>query len=129
MKLWKKIVIGAGAIILIGLAQGNKQNQSFSDTHSVAPTSTISTQESIAPEVAIPSTQSSVTAPEKDSVQKEIYVPVKTYTNSSGVTVQSPTYYPEEPAGATAKCRDGTYSFSQHRSGTCSHHGGVAEWL
>jgi Protein of unknown function (DUF3761) len=33
------------------------------------------------------------------------------------------------PAGATAKCADGTYSFSQHRSGTCSHHGGVAEWL
>ena len=33
------------------------------------------------------------------------------------------------PAGATALCRDGTYSFSQHRSGTCSHHGGVAKWL
>lgn len=33
------------------------------------------------------------------------------------------------PPGATAKCRDGTYSFSQHRSGTCSHHGGVARWL
>lgn len=33
------------------------------------------------------------------------------------------------PPGATALCRDGTYSFSQHRSGTCSHHGGVAAWL
>ena len=33
------------------------------------------------------------------------------------------------PAGATARCRDGTYSFSQHRSGTCSRHGGVAAWL
>jgi len=33
------------------------------------------------------------------------------------------------PPGATARCRDGTYSYSQHRSGTCSHHGGVAEWL
>ena len=33
------------------------------------------------------------------------------------------------PPGATAKCRDGTYSFSQHHSGTCSHHGGVAAWL
>jgi Protein of unknown function (DUF3761) len=30
------------------------------------------------------------------------------------------------PPGATAQCRDGTYSYSQHRSGTCSHHGGVA---
>jgi hypothetical protein len=33
------------------------------------------------------------------------------------------------PPGATARCRDGTYSFSKHRSGTCSHHGGVAVWL
>ena len=33
------------------------------------------------------------------------------------------------PPGSTARCRDGTYSFSQHRSGTCSHHGGVAVWL
>lgn len=44
-----------------------------------------------------------------------------------------PAQQPEEtaaaPAGATARCRDGTYSLSQHRSGTCSHHGGVATWL
>ena len=33
------------------------------------------------------------------------------------------------PPGATARCNDGTYSSSQHRSGTCSHHGGVAAWL
>ena len=31
-------------------------------------------------------------------------------------------------AGATAKCRDGSLSFSAHRRGTCSHHGGVALW-
>jgi hypothetical protein len=34
-----------------------------------------------------------------------------------------------DPTGATAKCKDGTYSKSTHRSGTCSSHGGVAEWL
>ena len=33
------------------------------------------------------------------------------------------------PPGATARCNDGTYSYSQHRQGTCSHHGGVAAWL
>ena len=33
-----------------------------------------------------------------------------------------------EPQGDTALCRDGTYSFSQHRDGTCSHHGGVQRW-
>lgn len=51
------------------------------------------------------------------------------YTNSAGQKVQSPTYYNSAPAGATALCRDGTYSFSRNRSGTCSHHGGVAKWL
>jgi hypothetical protein len=28
-----------------------------------------------------------------------------------------------------ARCRDGSMSFSEHRCGTCSHHGGVAEFL
>lgn len=35
----------------------------------------------------------------------------------------------QAPAGATAQCRDGSYSFSASRRGTCSHHGGVAQWL
>lgn len=30
------------------------------------------------------------------------------------------------PSGATALCRDGTYSYSAHHQGACSHHGGVA---
>lgn len=54
---------------------------------------------------------------------------VNYYTNSYGERVQSPTYYTTAPAGATALCRDGTYSFSRSRRGTCSHHGGVAKWL
>jgi hypothetical protein len=29
----------------------------------------------------------------------------------------------------TALCVDGTYSYSQSRSGTCSGHGGVKTWL
>jgi hypothetical protein len=33
------------------------------------------------------------------------------------------------PEGATARCRDGDFSFSRHHSGTCSSHGGVAVWL
>jgi hypothetical protein len=51
------------------------------------------------------------------------------YVNSAGNTVCSPEESPTAPAGATAQCADGTYSFSQSRSGTCSHHGGVARWL
>ena len=29
----------------------------------------------------------------------------------------------------TAKCKDGTMSYSKHHSGSCSHHGGVAQFL
>lgn len=35
----------------------------------------------------------------------------------------------DTPPGATARCNDGTYSFSATHSGSCSHHGGVAQWL
>lgn len=54
-----------------------------------------------------------------------------TYVNSSGNVVHRPahTVSGDAPAGASAQCRDGSYSFSQHRSGTCSHHGGVAKWF
>jgi len=51
------------------------------------------------------------------------------YTNSAGNTVCKPEHSSTVPEGATAKCEDGTYSFSESRSGTCSYHGGVAEWL
>jgi Protein of unknown function (DUF3761) len=48
------------------------------------------------------------------------------YKNVSGRCVKRPG---SSPIGATAKCRDGTYSYSQHAAGTCSHHGGVARWI
>jgi peptidoglycan hydrolase-like protein with peptidoglycan-binding domain len=52
------------------------------------------------------------------------------YTNVTGAQVHSPAYSSNGvPAGASAICHDGTYSFSLHHSGTCSHHGGVATWL
>jgi len=53
----------------------------------------------------------------------------RTYRNVNGEQVHSPVFSRQAPAGATARCRDGSYSFSRHRSGTCSHHGGVAQWL
>ncbi|HWW15732.1 MAG TPA: DUF3761 domain-containing protein [Candidatus Dormibacteraeota bacterium] len=52
-----------------------------------------------------------------------------TYVNKKGETVKRPENCSAAPQGATAQCRDGSYSFSQSRRGTCSHHGGVAKWL
>lgn len=51
------------------------------------------------------------------------------YQNSDGICVHRPEQSATVPDGATAHCKDGTYSFSQHRKGTCSGHGGVSEWL
>jgi hypothetical protein len=55
--------------------------------------------------------------------------PNGTYTNSDGDDVCRPYATNTPPAGATAQCRDGTYSFSEHRQGTCSGHGGVDHWM
>jgi uncharacterized protein YgiM (DUF1202 family) len=53
----------------------------------------------------------------------------RSYINVDGVRVRSPTFSGSAPPGASARCRDGSYSFSLNRRGTCSHHGGVAAWL
>ncbi len=54
------------------------------------------------------------------------------YLNVNGVCVQDPTPPTTTagtiPPGVTAICRDGSYSHSTNHSGTCSHHGGVAQW-
>jgi hypothetical protein len=52
-----------------------------------------------------------------------------TDVNSNGETVKRPENCSAPPKGTTAQCRDGSYSFSQTRKGTCSHHGGVAKWF
>jgi hypothetical protein len=53
------------------------------------------------------------------------------YKNKAGQAVHSPAKSKTGavPAGASAQCRDATYSFSRNHRGTCSHHGGVAAWL
>lgn len=77
--------------------------------------------------ISAPATQNIVTPPALNTnsgLSNDNY-----YTNTAGNAVHSPAHSPSVPAGASARCRDGTYSFSQSRRGACSHHGGVAEWL
>jgi hypothetical protein len=49
--------------------------------------------------------------------------------NSSGHCVPRPVASSSVPEGATYKCKDGTYSFSEHAQGTCSGHKGIAQKL
>ena len=51
------------------------------------------------------------------------------YTDVDGDVVSGPVRADRAPSGATARCRDGTYSFAHHHRGACSRHGGVAKWL
>jgi hypothetical protein len=53
------------------------------------------------------------------------------YVNKEGYSVHRPahTVSGNVPSGASAQCRDGSYSFSMSHRGTCSRHGGVSRWL
>jgi hypothetical protein len=71
-----------------------------------------------APATAAPATAAPATA-----------APAQAKSSTASKSVPTATAGNTDPTGATAKCKDGTYSKSQHRSGTCSKHGGVADWL
>lgn len=68
----------------------------------------------------------------KTVVQTPPPTQLSTPANPSPVQAPSPvpsTQAPDSrPTGATARCGDGSFSFSTSRSGTCSRHGGVAQW-
>lgn len=131
---FKKVLLVAGALLFIGAASSadstETANQSVELNESTIRTTSIPTEEPV------------YSTPIPTVVQTVYEVPVSsssnswtnsgsndTYINSRGNEVQSPGYYDSAPAGASAQCNDGTYSFSQSRRGTCSHHDGVAVWL
>lgn len=51
------------------------------------------------------------------------------FINSIISEVQTRAYSNAVSPDATARCNDGTYSTSLSHRTTCSHHGGVAQWL
>lgn len=55
-------------------------------------------------------------------------LPVSTPKTSTSRDYETRRVEKSNPSGATARCRDGTLSYSRNRRGTCSWHGGVAEW-
>ena len=81
------------------------------------------------PQVAVPKPKTAPKSTPKTTSQaapKPAECGADYYRNSDGNCVHRPS---DNPSGATALCKDGSYSYSQHRSGTCSGHGGVRTWL
>lgn len=119
-----------GVLTIIGLSGTQPNNNS---TQKNTPT-----KQQVKDTITIPAYQEPLKViqeqPKTDSQPQNVQSPPQQttpnyYINSAGNKIQSPTKYDSVPAGASARCRDGTYSFSQNRRGTCSHHGGVSDWL
>jgi hypothetical protein len=135
------VIAGCGVGTVPGKDPGGVLAPSTSSTYSTptysapAPTTSIPiTTDSPAPVVqnAVPQAAApKTTAPKPKPVPKTTAPqPAECgadyYRNVDGTCVHRPS---SNPAGATALCKDGTYSYSQHRQGTCSGHGGVRTWL
>ena len=102
------------------------------DLLQTAETNATSTRQATRPRIATPqrtaSTPATTSKESSVSTKSSASTPGKSYVNVDGIRVRSPVFSETKPEGASARCRDGSYSFSLHRRGTCSHHGGVAEW-
>ncbi len=148
MPWWAWGLIGVVALFFgvgaVGAATGgndSKTNESPAvttpSTHALVTSTTTSTTTTTTTTTLPPTTTPTLYVPPPTAppatvapTPPPVSCPNGSYVNSSGNTVCSPYESPGgAPAGASAKCNDGTYSFSQHRSGTCSGHGGVAQWL
>ncbi|MEV5838574.1 DUF3761 domain-containing protein [Nocardia sp. NPDC052112] len=95
---------------------------------SITPTTTVAPPPtSVAPPAAAPIPPAP--APPAPLAQSQSTCGNDSYLNADNQCIHRPQSAPAAPPGATARCADGTYSYSQTRSGTCSHHGGVTAWL
>lgn len=105
-------------------------NKRYIELTDLAPTAT-----QVPTETQIPTeTFSPTIAPVLANTLAPSQTPYPTWTPVKAIVVPvqpQPVIQPttSHPSGATAICRDGTYSYSQNRRGTCSHHGGVSVWL
>ncbi|HEX6596199.1 MAG TPA: DUF3761 domain-containing protein [Acidimicrobiales bacterium] len=100
-------------------------------TSSTSTTTTTAAPVTTAARVTTPTAPATTAATARTAVTPDAATscPDGTYTNVDGNRVCRPYASDSAPPGATARCRNGEYSFSQNRQGTCSGNGGVAAWL
>ena len=68
------------------------------------------------------STNTAATTPARPSMHSPVAARTRT-TNTASRSANG------DATGATAQCKDGSYSHAPHHSGACSHHGGVAKFF
>jgi hypothetical protein len=119
------VILGiVGASFIAGLADNTSTPQNSTGVYNSVVSQPLNRQ-AVPPEAPVVQKKFNTVTPVTDSgLSNSNY-----YINTAGNQVHSPAYSNSVPVGASAQCRDGTYSFSQSRKGTCSHHGGVARWL
>lgn len=104
----------AGAVGLVG--GGDADSGVMPSTTSAPPTQRIT----------VTVTESSPPPPAAPLMSAPVAAPPATFTPPPPTASIQPA---APPAGVSAVCRDGTYSFSKHRSGACANHDGVRRWV
>lgn len=113
----------ANKVWIIGL-RGNGDYGKVEPTQTFSESVTLSSFPSSSSSSSTNSSSTSVATPTASSPTTSASSPTPVATSSPSSSSSSITW----PANATAKCKDGTFSTSTSRSGTCSGHGGVEIW-
>jgi len=125
MLKWILILLVPGVILLSNLFGSEEAPESPS-----APTQV----QTVVPQAQSPEEKPLIQVEQKAETVKVAPKPATTsitacgedyYRNVDGNCVHRPS---DNPSGASARCRDGSYSYSENRRGTCSGHGGVSAW-
>lgn len=96
-----------------------------SSSQSPTPSPTPSVVVTRVPSPTSTSTPSNSSSPTPSLSPTPTPTPTPTVTRSPSPTATSSISWPQD---SSARCKDGTFSYSKTRSGTCSGHGGVDTW-
>lgn len=132
------VAIGSSASLMLLAMPTGTYTPTATWTPIMAPTETrtLTPTATVTPTATTPPTQTStlpptVTQPPATATLQPTATRAATRTPTQvviwSVPKAQPTAVPDN-GGPTALCRDGSYSYSAHHQGTCSHHGGVAVW-